>query len=70
MFIDKDSLIVNGVNFANYVTEVKYGYNKLWAEDSGRNLAGTQSGLLEYSLSWKCHSKNLREKNLKQLHLF
>lgn len=46
MFIDKDSLIVNGVNFANYVTEVKYGYNKLWAEDSGRNLAGTQSGTL------------------------
>ena len=46
MFIDKDSLIVNGVNFAEYVTEVKYGYNKLWAEDSGRNLAGTQSGTL------------------------
>lgn len=46
MFIDKDSLIVNGVNFADYVTEVKYGYNKLWAEDSGRNLAGTQSGTL------------------------
>lgn len=46
MFIDKNSLIVNGVNFAEYVTEVKYGYNKLWAEDSGRNLAGTQSGTL------------------------
>lgn len=46
MFIDKDSLIINGVNFADYVTEVKYGYNKLWAEDSGRNLAGTQSGTL------------------------
>lgn len=46
MFIDKDSLIVNGVNFADYVTEVKYGYNKIWAEDSGRNLAGTQSGTL------------------------
>lgn len=46
MFIDKDSLIVNGVNFAEYVTEVKYGYNKLWAEDSGRNLAGAQSGTL------------------------
>lgn len=46
MFIDKESLIVDGVKFAEYVTEVKYGYNKLWAEDSGRNLAGNQSGTL------------------------
>lgn len=46
MFIDKYSLIVDGTNLAQYVTEVKYGYNKLWAEDSGRNLAGTQSGTL------------------------
>lgn len=46
MFIDKESLVIDGVNFADYVTEVKYGYNKLWAEDSGRNLAGTQSGTL------------------------
>lgn len=46
MFIDKDSLVVDGINLAQYVTEVKYGYNKLWAEDSGRNLAGTQSGTL------------------------
>lgn len=46
MFIDKDSLIVDGIKLAEYVTEVKYGYNKLWAEDSGRNLAGMQSGTL------------------------
>lgn len=29
-----------------YVTEVEYGYNKLWSSDSGRNLAGVQSGTL------------------------
>ena len=29
-----------------YITEVEYGYNKLWANDSGRNLAGVQSGTL------------------------
>jgi hypothetical protein len=46
MFIDKDSLIVDGINFGEYVTEVKYGFNKLWADDSGRNLAGVQSGTL------------------------
>ena len=29
-----------------YLVEAKYGYNKLWANDSGRNLAGTMSGTL------------------------
>ena len=28
------------------ITEAKYQYNKLWASDSGRNLAGVQSGTL------------------------
>lgn len=46
MFVDKDSLIVDGINLGEYVTEVKYGFNKLWADDSGRNLAGVQSGTL------------------------
>lgn len=46
MFIDKDSLIIDGINMGQYITEVEYGFNKLWASDSGRNLAGTQSGTL------------------------
>lgn len=46
MFIDKNSLKVNGVNLGQYITEVEYQYNKLWANDSGRNLAGEQSGTL------------------------
>lgn len=46
MFIDKDSLIIDGINMGQYITEVEYGYNKLWASDSGRNLAGVQSGTL------------------------
>ena len=46
MFIDKNSLIVNNINLGNYIVEAKYGYNKLWSNDSGRNLAGTQSGTL------------------------
>jgi hypothetical protein len=29
-----------------YITEARYGFNKLWSSDSGRNLAGTQSGTL------------------------
>ena len=46
MFIDKNSFIVEGVNIGEYVTEIGYGYNKLWAQDSGRNLAGVQTGTL------------------------
>ena len=46
MFINKNSIIINGVNMGQYLVEAKYGYNKLWASDSGRNLAGTMSGTL------------------------
>ena len=46
MFIGKNSLIVNNINLGNYIVEARYGYNKLWSSDSGRNLAGTQSGTL------------------------
>lgn len=46
MFIDKDSLIVNGLNFGPFILDAKYGYNKLWASDTGRNLAGSQTGTL------------------------
>ena len=46
MFINKDSLTVNNINLGNYIVEARYGYNKLWSNDSGRNLAGTQSGTL------------------------
>ena len=46
MFIDKNSITINGVSMGQYIVEAKYGYNKLWSSDSGRNLAGTQSGTL------------------------
>lgn len=46
MFIDKNSIIINGVNMGQYLVEAKYGYNKLWANDSGRNLAGVMTGTL------------------------
>lgn len=46
MFIDKDSIIINGVSMGNYILEAKYGYHKLWDSKSGRNLAGSQTGTL------------------------
>ena len=46
MFVNRNSIIINGVNMGQYLVEAKYQYNKLWSSDSGRNLAGTQSGTL------------------------
>ena len=46
MFLDKNSITINGVSMGQYITEAKYSYNKLWSSDSGRNLAGVQSGTL------------------------
>jgi hypothetical protein len=46
MFLDNNSIIINGISMGQYIVEAKYGYNKLWSSDSGRNLAGTQSGTL------------------------
>lgn len=46
MFINKNSIVINGVNMGQYILQATYSYNKLWSSDSGRNLAGTQSGTL------------------------
>ena len=46
MFIDKNSIVIDGINMGQYLVQATYGYNKLWSSDSGRNLAGTQTGTL------------------------
>ena len=51
MFIDTSSLQVKKsggsyINLGNYITEARYGYNKVWGDDSGRNFAGKMSGTL------------------------
>jgi hypothetical protein len=46
MFVDKDSIVINGISMGKYLVQADYEYNKLWASDSGRNLAGTQTGTL------------------------
>lgn len=51
MFIDKDSIQIkvgsgSYKKMGQYLVEAKYGYNKLWSSDSGRNLAGKQTGTL------------------------
>lgn len=44
MFLNKNSLLINGINIGQYLVEVEYGYNKAWGKDSGRNLLAEMSG--------------------------
>lgn len=46
MFLNKDSIIINGISMGQYITEARYSYNKLWGEDSGRNLNGDMTASL------------------------
>lgn len=47
MLIDKESLIIDGTKMAQYITEVKFGYHKIWGKDTGRALSGDNSGTLK-----------------------
>jgi hypothetical protein len=38
--------MINGISIGQYITEAKFSYPKLWASDSGRNLAGKMTGTL------------------------
>lgn len=46
MFVNKDSVIINDISMGKYLLQADYEYNKLWASDSGRNLAGERTGTL------------------------
>lgn len=46
MLIDIDSLYVDGICMAPYLTKAKFGYHKIWGAKTGRNMAGINSGTL------------------------
>lgn len=46
MFIDKHSIQVNGISMGQYLLSAKFEFNKLWGQDTGRNLAGSMTGTL------------------------
>lgn len=47
MLIDKNSLIIDGIAMAQYLTKAKFGYHKIWGKDTGRALSGDNSGTLK-----------------------
>ena len=46
MIIDKDTLTVNGTKMGQYISKATLGLNKVWGEDTGRNLGGEMIGTL------------------------
>lgn len=46
MFINRNSITINGISMGQYLLSAKYEYNKLWGSDTGRNLAGKMTGTL------------------------
>lgn len=44
MFLDKDNFLLNDISIGNYISEIEYGYNKVWGSDTGRNLKAVMSG--------------------------
>lgn len=66
MLIDENSLKVNNIDFAQYITEVEYGYNKLFSSDTGRNMAGSMVGtfignFIKLKLTFKPLTRNQLE---------
>lgn len=46
MFLNKDSIYMDGISMGQYLTQVKFGYYKIWSSDSGRTLSGKMTGTL------------------------
>ena len=48
MYIDANSIIINDITMGQYITDVRYGYHKIWGSDTGRNsLNGDFNGTLK-----------------------
>ena len=44
MFIDKDSLIINGISIGKYITKATYGFYDTWSSDTGYTLSNKFMG--------------------------
>lgn len=42
MFLNTNSIIINGISMGQYLVEAKFSFNKLWSNDSGRSLRQVQ----------------------------
>lgn len=54
MFINVDSIMVNGISMGQYILQAQYDYNKLWGDDTQRNLKGKMTR----NISWNIPKNN------------
>lgn len=47
MLLNKDSFKVNGISWAKYLTEIEFGYYKIWSKDTGRNQNASYKGTIK-----------------------
>ena len=47
MILDASYIKINNVAVGDMLTEAIFGFNKLWAEDTGRSLSGSWNGELK-----------------------
>lgn len=62
MYLDENAFKVNNISMGQYVTQVEFGRNKLWANDTGRNLKGKTTGTFlgvvnKFKLSFRALSR-------------
>ncbi len=46
MLIDTNSIKIDNIPMVQYLISAKFGYHKIWAKDSGRNMAFETTGTL------------------------
>lgn len=44
MMLNKDNFTINNIKVGEYVSQIKFGYHKMWGSDSGRNMAQSVTG--------------------------
>lgn len=68
MLVDINSVKINNVYMAQYITECKFGYHKIWGKDTGRNLAASNRGtLLGICPKLTCKFRKLTQAELETL---
>lgn len=55
MFVNKDSIQINGVSMGQYLLKVEYGLNKLWRKRHRKK----PSGRHEWNITWNIPKNNV-----------
>ncbi len=66
MMLNKDNFTINNVKVGEYVSQIKFGYHKLWGSDSGRNMAQSVTGSFKIFPKFTLKFRELTQKELEK----